>query len=310
MIECRDLRVDYDNFTAVHDVSLEIGAGEVYGLIGPNGAGKTSTIRVLATLHRPTYGEVRIGGIDIEEEPAKVHRLLGYMPDMAPVDKDLKCWEFLEMYAGAYAIPRRERRKRIDECLELVSLDDKRDAMAGKLSRGMTQRLVLAKTLIMDPDVMLLDEPASGLDPHARIELREILKTLAGHGKTVLVSSHILTELSEFCTSYGFMDQGRLVQHGTLDEIAARLDLRATIALRVLEAPERAREVLVSMEAVSEIQIEGMHVVFELAGDDPEAAQILAGLLSENVQVVEFSRRSVGVENVTMSLARKNGGAK
>ena len=185
----------------------------------PERAGKTSLIKVLATLREPTYGEVRIAGMDVVDHLAECRRTIGYMPDMAPVYKDLRCWEFLDLFARAYFVSRHERRARIDECIELVNLSSKRTAMAGTLSRGMTQRLVLAKTLLHDPLVLLLDEPASGLDPLARVELRELMKRLAGDGKAILISSHHLAELGEFCTAIGVMERGRMVLDGPIDEI-------------------------------------------------------------------------------------------
>ncbi len=184
MIRTTDLRVDYDGVNAVRDLTLFIPTGEVFGLIGPNGAGKTSTIRVLATLLQPTYGEAMVAGIDILEQPDRAHRILGYMPDTPPVYEDLRCWEFLDLFAGAYFLDRRERRRRVEECLEQVDLGSKRRILAGTLSTGMRQRLTLAKTLLPDPQVLLLDEPASGLDPIARIEMRDLLKNLArGDGR-------------------------------------------------------------------------------------------------------------------------------
>lgn len=223
MIRTRDLRVDYENVVAVRDLNLDVHRGEIFGLIGPNGAGKSSTIRVLATLQQPTYGEVRVGGIDVLDDPRSVHRLLGYMPDMPPVYSDLRCWEYLDLFAAAYFIDRRHRRARVEECLKLAGLESKRQAMAGTLSRGMKQRLTFAKTLLADPQVLLLDEPASWLDPIARIEMREVIKDLAERGRTILISSHILAELSEFCHSVGIMEKGVMVECGRIEEIAGRL---------------------------------------------------------------------------------------
>ncbi|NIP92658.1 MAG: ABC transporter ATP-binding protein, partial [Akkermansiaceae bacterium] len=206
-IEIRDLRVDYGDFVAVRDVSLSVPYGEVFGLVGPNGAGKTSTFRVLATLMEPTYGEVALAGIDALENKEAARCILGYMPDLAPVPGDLKAWEFLEFYADAHALgPAARRTKRVTECLEIVSLTDQRASWCRQLSRGQTQRLVLAKTLLHRPKVMILDEPASGLDPLSRRELRHSLRAIAGEGASVLVSSHILGELAEMCSSLCVMN--------------------------------------------------------------------------------------------------------
>jgi ABC-2 type transport system ATP-binding protein len=224
MIEVSDLRVDYDDFCAVRDLSLTIGDGEVCGLIGPNGAGKTSTMRAIVGLLEPTYGSIRVNGIDARERPDDAQRSMGFMPDFAPVYEDLKCWEFLDIFAAAYKIPKAIRKQRVEEELARVSLTEKRDVPAGTLSRGMRQRLTLAKTLLSDPQVLLLDEPASGLDPNARIELKQIIRSLAAEGRSVLVSSHILSEMSEFCTSVAIMERGRMVVHGTIAEVQAKFN--------------------------------------------------------------------------------------
>lgn len=305
MIEATDLRVDYDGVTAVEDLTLTIGAGEVFGLIGPNGAGKTSTIRVMATLQQPTYGEVRIAGMDIAEEPGAVHRVLGYMPDNPPVYSDLRCWEFLDLFAGAYFVDRRERRRRVDELLDQVGLTGKRSMLAGTLSTGMKQRLVLAKTLLPDPQVLLLDEPASGLDPLARIDLRELLKKEASRGKTILVSSHILTELSTFCTSIGIMEKGRLLESGTIDGIITRLNRRKRIAITLLEASEPAARTIEALTHVSEIEMNGASLQFDFAGTDLELVELLRGLVAAGLPVISFTERRMGVEDILLHVGAK-----
>lgn len=307
MIETRSVRVDYDDVTAVHDLDLEIGRGEVFGLIGPNGAGKTSTIRVLATLQKPTYGEVRIAGFDADLQTADVHRVLGYMPDLAPVYDNLRCWEFLDLFAGAYFVDRRDRRRRIEECIDLVNLPMKRNAMAGTLSRGMTQRLVLAKTLLHDPQVLLLDEPASGLDPIARIELRDLLRRLAGEGKTVLISSHILTELSEFCSSVGIMEKGHLVECGSIDDIVSRLgsERRLDVALVDVEHIDAAVAWLREQTGVESVAALGTKIEVIFLGDDASAALLLAGLLHQGAPVYAFAPRKVGVEDIVLKVGAR-----
>ncbi len=306
MIQTVDMRVDYEDVTAVSDLNLRIEGGEVFGLIGPNGAGKTSTIRVLATLQRPTYGDVSICGIDALEQPREVHRLLGYMPDLPPVYEDLRCWEFLDLFASAYFVDRRERLARVDECLTMVNLQGKRDAMAGTLSRGMTQRLVLAKTILPDPRVLLLDEPASGLDPHARIELRDLLKMLGEQGKTILVSSHILTELQEMCTSIGIMERGRLLEAGRIEDIVDRLSERRRLLVVEVHEFERheagLREVL---EPVGEVRVleRGLGVAF--AGDERAAAELLRALVDRDLPVTAFYERRMGVEDIVRRIGAR-----
>ncbi|MFT5424939.1 MAG: ABC-2 type transport system ATP-binding protein [Phycisphaerales bacterium] len=305
MIQTREIRVDYGEVNAVADLSLDIGPGEIYGLIGPNGAGKTSLISVLATLREPTYGDAKILGMDIIEDVAGVRRVLGYMPDMAPVYKDLKCWEFLDLFARAYFVSRHERRARVNSCLDEVSLGFKRDAKAGTLSRGMTQRLVLAKTLLHDPKVLLLDEPASGLDPIARIELRDLLRRQKEMGKAVVISSHILNELSEFCTSIGIMEKGRMVLQGGLDDIVAGLNETRRFVVETIGAADPAVGVLGTAAGVSDIETEADasgdgRCTFELAGNDEEAAALLSRLMGEGVRVKGFFERRRGVEDVMM----------
>ena len=219
-IEICDLRVDYGDFVAVNDIRLQVPQGEVCGLVGPNGAGKTSTLRVLATLMEPTYGDVNLCGIDVIEDPEAARRILSYMPDLAPAPTDLKAWEFLDFHADTHALgSRRARRERLDECLEIVSLSHKRSAWCKTLSRGETQRLVLAKTLLHRPKVLILDEPASGLDALSRRNLRLTLQNLAGNGATVFVSSHILGELAEMCSSIAVMHRGSLLASGSTEDI-------------------------------------------------------------------------------------------
>ncbi len=305
MIETRELRVDYDGLTAVRDLDLSIGEAEIFGLIGPNGAGKSSTIRVLATLQEPTYGEARIAGHDVLEEPQAVHRVLGYMPDFPPVDDELRVREFLELFAGAYGLPRRERRRRVAECLALVSLEGKAEAMAGTLSRGMKQRLVLAKTLLHDPQVLLLDEPASGLDPIARIELRDVLRGLAARGKTVLISSHILTELDGFCSSIGIMEKGELVIAGRLEALVERFRERRRLVIEVLAEIERALSLLETRKGVSDLTRVDGRLELSFAGDERRAADLLAALVHAGVPVVGFHEERMDVEDILLRVGAR-----
>jgi len=305
MIHTADVRVDYGDTTAVHGLNLEIGAGEVYGLIGPNGAGKTSTIKVLATLLEPTYGEVTIAGHDTAAHPGEARAVLGYMPDLAPVWDDLKVWELLDVFARAYAVNRRDRKQRVSEVLDSVSLESKRNAMAGSLSRGMTQRLVLAKTLLHQPKVMLLDEPASGLDPIARIELRDLLKRLAGEGRTVLVSSHILTELSDFCTSIGIMETGRMVVSGPIDELVEAMAAKRRLIVELLEPAEQHREGLAEWSGVESVSATDHTLDLEFVGDDRDASALLAAMVGRGVPIKAFYEKKRGVEDIMLEVGAK-----
>src|SRR4028118_1610543 len=238
MIQIKDLTKTYRELTAVRGLNLSIEQGDVFGFIGPNGAGKTTTIKVLATLLEPTTGVAYVDGVDVVRNPLEVRRLIGYMPDFFGVYDDVKVWEYLDFFAAAYKIPANKRKAIIDDVLELTDLTGKREAYVESLSRGMKQRLCLAKTLVHDPKVLLLDEPASGLDPRARIEFRALLKELKAMGKTIIVSSHILPELADFCTSVGIIERGQLIVAGPIDAI-----MREVIGGRVLEirVPESDR---------------------------------------------------------------------
>ncbi|MEM1445431.1 MAG: ABC transporter ATP-binding protein [Planctomycetota bacterium] len=293
-----DVRVDYGDTTAVRGLSFAVGPGEVMGLIGPNGAGKTSTIKVLATLLEPTYGRVEIGGHDPATHPAAARAILGYMPDLAPVHDDVTCWEFLDSFAGAYGLRGKHRKARVDECLALVNLEAKRKAMAGSLSRGMTQRLVLAKTLLHQPAVMLLDEPASGLDPLARAELRDLLNRLASEGVTVLISSHILTELAGFCTMVGIMERGQLKRFGRLDELTASIRKRRIIEIELLEPRDEITAALIDDARCENVSAKDKKIHLDLLGDDRDAAALLRSLIERDAPVTGFAERKPDIEDL------------
>jgi ABC-2 type transport system ATP-binding protein len=299
----RNLRVDYGTFTAVHDLSLTVMPGEIFGLVGPNGAGKTSTIRSLATLLDPTYGEVSVAGHDLYDAPDEVHRVLGYMPDLAPVIPDLKVWEFLDLYAHSHGLTGTAKRERVDACLEQVGLGDKRNLYGKALSRGMMQRVVLAKTLLHDPRVLLLDEPASGMDPIARREMRLILQALAAGGAAIVISSHILSELGDTCTSVGFMHGGRLLRHGPIESLLSSLDAeQVRIRIDVLEGVEAAAEQLRARSDVDALRVEGAKLIFEFRGDARARSELLRALVANGVALSSFSPEQVGIESVLMSL--------
>lgn len=310
-IEIRDLRVDYGDFVAVSDISLSVPFGEVYGLVGPNGAGKTSTFKVLATLMEPTYGEVSLAGIDALENKEEVRCILGYMPDLAPVPSDLKAWEFLEFYADAYALgSSKERSERVAECLEIVSLSGEHNSWCNQLSRGQTQRLVLAKTLLHRPQVMILDEPASGLDPLSRRELRHSLQAIAREGASVLVSSHILSELAEMCSSLCVMNQGKIMAAGTATEVRRELGRsERKLAIVVLDRHEETASWLEGEEGVLEVaefKSNGQQIIVSFAGDDTQQAALLTGLVQQGIAVKAFEETSSSFEEILVGIAEDN----
>lgn len=307
-IDIRSLRVDYGNFVAVDDLTLSVPAGEVFGLVGPNGAGKTSTFRVLTTLLEPTYGEVILSGVDVLEDVEAARRIIGYMPDLAPVPSDLKVWEFLEFHAAAYHLGNRsQRRERVAECLAEVALTDQRESWCRELSRGQTQRVVLAKTLLHRPSVLILDEPASGLDPLARRDLRQALRKLADTGATVFVSSHILSELAEMCSSLCVMNRGKLLAAGTAEEVRNQMgsDVRA-ITVSLLDRHQDAVTWLKLQNTVQDVRLVGPQILFSFTGSDDEQADLMAGLIQLGARMKAFEEKRSSFEDILVEVAETN----
>ncbi|HXG93528.1 MAG TPA: ABC transporter ATP-binding protein [Blastocatellia bacterium] len=304
MIKLDHVSKYYKSFRAVDDLSLEIARGEVFGFIGPNGAGKTTTIKMLATLMLPTEGNLYIGGYDVVENPHDVRRIIGYMPDSFGVYEDLLAWEYLDYFAALYKMSPAERKRAINDVLELTDLTIKRDAQVMTLSRGMKQRLCLAKTLLHDPDVLLLDEPASGLDPHARIEIRELIRELCRMGKTVLVSSHILTELADFCTSIGIIEAGRLLAAGRIDEITAQLAGNIILQITVKGDPSLALDVLAERTDIKTTTCDGRTIHAEYTGDAGDVDEVLNYLVIRGVRVLGFTRTEADLEDIFLKVTR------
>ncbi|MEM7146298.1 MAG: ABC transporter ATP-binding protein [Verrucomicrobiota bacterium] len=307
-IKVRDLRVDYGNFVAVDDISFTVPKGEVLGLVGPNGAGKTSTFRVLATLMEPTYGEIRVAGIDISEEVQAARRILGYMPDLAPVPSDLKAREFLNFHAQSHSLGSRAQcLERADECLATVNLEDKHNAWCRALSRGETQRLVLAKTMLHHPQVLILDEPASGLDPFSRRELRLALQNLARQGATVIVSSHILTELTEMCSSICIMNQGRLLASGSAEEVRRKLGRSEhQLTITVLQNASEAADWLRLKTGVHDVSHTDNKITCGFTGNDEEQTALLAALVTAGYSVKTFEEQATSFEDILVEVAEGN----
>ena len=289
MIRIEDLTVRYEGAEkpAVEGLSLEVPQGELFGLLGPNGAGKTTTLRVLAGLLAPTSGRIEVAGLDVSADPAAARRVVGFLPDDFGLYDDLTCREYLDFFAAARGVERRRREATVDEVLALVDLDEKADVLAGSLSRGMAQRLGLARVLVNEPQVLLLDEPASGLDPRARIEVREILRELARMGRTVILSSHVLADVAQVCSSVGIVETGRLVFAGSVREALHRAGRdRIVVHCGVAEGPERARAALEAAPELGELRIEAengrllVEVQVEAEGDGLDAARRAASRLA------------------------------
>jgi ABC-2 type transport system ATP-binding protein len=307
VVETRGLVKRYDDELAVAGLDLLVGPGEIYGLVGPNGAGKTTTMKILATLLAPTAGEAYVTGIPVTADPIEVRRRIGYMPDFYGVYDDLRVWEYLDFFGRCYGVPANRRPTMIGELLEIVGLGDKRDAYVESLSRGMRQRLCLAHTLVHDPALLILDEPASGLDPRARVEMREILRELRSMNKTILVSSHILPELGEMCTGVAIIDRGVVLRSGTIDEIERSLRASALLRIELLgdeDAVGAARAWLGADERVGEVLRldEGgagtarLEVPFD--GDTEAQADLLRAMVEAGHRVAGFSQATSDLEEI------------
>jgi ABC-2 type transport system ATP-binding protein len=296
----------YDRTLAVAGVDLAIEPGEIFGLVGPNGAGKTTTLRILATLLRPDAGSAEIDGWSVTRNPDEVRRVLGFMPDAFGVYDDMKVWEYLDFFARCYGLAAPARRRMIGDLLELVDLADKRDAYVQTLSRGMQQRLCLAHALVHDPQVLLLDEPASGLDPRARVELRELLRELRSMGKTIVISSHILPELEELCTSVAIVDRGQVLAQGRVADIERRLRFGAVLRVRLLldEAGlVAARErFLGDPDVASATILQDGTIELGFRGDDEASARLLAQSVAAGLPIVSFARAASDLEELFLQV--------
>jgi len=305
VIELIHLRKEYDDLVAVQDLSLTIPQGEIFGLIGPNGAGKTTTIRMACGLLAPTVGKALVNGVDVATEPEKAQQSIGYLSDFFAVYEDLKVWEYLDYFAHAYKVPEPEIPGRVAEVITQVSLEVKRDAMNRGLSRGMKQRLGIARAIIHRPRVLLLDEPASGLDPKARLELRHLLRRLRDQGTTILISSHILTELEGFCTSIGIMEKGRMVRSGRIEDVSAAENRARDLRLSWLGAASTViQAVLSGYPQVSNVQLSTACGTFQFAGSDDDLASLLATLVDSGIRIKSFAEVKQTVEDLYMKVSK------
>jgi ABC-2 type transport system ATP-binding protein len=306
MIETKQLRKVYKNLVAVDCLDLKINEGDIFGFIGPNGAGKTTTIKMMATLIKPTSGTAEIAGFNVLTQPDDVKRHIGYMPDFFGVYDDMKVWEYLDFFAAAYKIPKDRRAQIIDDVLNLTDLIYKKDDYVEALSRGMKQRLCLAKTLVHDPKVLLLDEPASGLDPRARIEMRELLKELRKMGKTILISSHILTELADFCNTIGIIEQGKLLAAGDVKAIMRELQSEGgrVVEVTVKAEPEKAAALLEPLAEVISVEVDGNELEVQVQITVEDTSFVLETLVGGGVKVVSIKERELDLEDIFMRITK------
>ncbi|MBP6470490.1 MAG: ABC transporter ATP-binding protein [Chloroflexi bacterium] len=310
IIEIQGLTKQYGELTALNDLYLTLEEGAVFGFIGPNGAGKTTTMRILTTLLKPTSGKAWVAGHSVTDDPRAVRRAIGYMPDFFGVYDDMKVWEYLDFFGACYDIPPNVRAGMIDDLLALVDLGHKKDAYVEGLSRGMKQRLCLARTLTHDPQILILDEPASGLDPRARIEMRELLRELKNMGKTIFFSSHILSEVADICTSIGIIEAGRLIAHGDMAEMKRQLRTHRLIQLRALGDTLPLQAFLLSRPEVHNVTLGGdadlppgtLRVDF--SGDDNALGQLLADIVAQKLPLVGFFEETGDLEDVFLHVTQ------
>ncbi|MCW5933499.1 MAG: ABC transporter ATP-binding protein [Fimbriimonadia bacterium] len=304
MLEVQKLRKEYGSLVAVQGMEFQLEPGDVFGFIGPNGAGKTTTIKMLATLLEPTSGTASLNGIDVTKYPEEVRPLLGYMPDFFGLYEGITVREYLAFFAAAYRLPKHDREQVIDNVLELTDLTVKKEAFVETLSRGMQQRLCLAKCLVHDPVLLLLDEPASGLDPRARIEIKELIKELGAMGKIVLVSSHILPELADFCNKIGIVEKGELLVWGPVQEIVKQLQPARILEIKVIGEQEPLLQRLESEPGITDLKLNNGALELHYQGDLEEQADLLSALIRDGFRIASFTETSLDLEDVFMRVTK------
>ncbi len=304
MLELRDLTKKYGELFAINSIDLVLDRGDVFGFIGPNGAGKTTTMRILATLLNPTWGEAYVGGYSIYTKPKEIRRIVGYMPDFFGVYDDMKVIEYLEFFAAAYRIRGPKRRKVCEDVLELVELGYKREALVTSLSRGMTQRLGLARVLLHDPQVLLLDEPASGLDPRARIEIRTLLKRLGATGKTIMVSSHILPELADVCNKIGIIERGELIVNMAVADVMKRVRPQTVLHVGVAGDRAAAAKLLEQHSLVDRVEVGEKHLTVTLTDGQQDYSDLATALVTAGHKLTMLKEDEINLETAFMALTK------
>jgi ABC-2 type transport system ATP-binding protein len=299
-----NLKRHFGKTRAVDDISFEFSSGHIFGFVGPNGAGKTTAMRILATLDDPTDGNIYINGVSLVDDPEKARRYVGFMPDTLPAHRDMTVHEYLDFFARAYGLRGVHRRSVVDSVEQFTNLKGISDKFLRALSKGMKQRVSLARSLVHDPPVLVLDEPAAGLDPRARVELRELLKVLADQGKAVLISSHILTELAEICDGAVIIERGKILRAGSLEEIIAIESPHRTVVVRALGGHDSLYREVLQLPAVREARIVGEEVELQIEGGDDVASSILTHLVGKGFRVVDFRQRQMDLEDVFMTVTK------
>ncbi len=303
-VEIMHLTRKFGQLYALENISFRVERGSVFGFIGPNGAGKTTTLRILGTLLEPSRGEAKVEGYSVDMHPEDVRRVIGFMPDNYGIYEGVTVWEFLEFFAGSHRMRGAAARRAIEDVMELTDLTSLSDRLAGTLSKGMRQRLCIARTLLHDPKVLLLDEPAAGLDPRARIEFRELVRELSRMGKTIVISSHILTELSDVCNSVGIIEKGRMVASGPIEEVMTLASGGMLLFVEVLDRAQEAADTLKDIEGIVDVRLEGKRIEAQFDGDLQRVPEIMKQLLGTGVPVVAFSRRELDLEELFMRLTK------
>ena len=303
-INISNLRKDFGATRALDDISFSFSSGQIIGFVGPNGAGKTTTMRILATLDEPTSGDASIDDVSIVEVPEQARRLIGYVPDGLPMHRDISVHEYLDFFARAYRLTGTQRRQVVANIEEFTNLTGIREKNLHALSKGMKQRVSLARALIHDPPVLVMDEPASGLDPRARVELRELLRVLSSQGKAILISSHILTELSEICDGAVIIEQGRIVTTGTLEEIAKPEVEQQTLLIRSLNRQDDLYKALLLMPDVAAVNQLGNEVEVKINGSEETCSELLENLIRDEYRIIEFRKQGGDLESVFMNVTK------